>query len=216
MGSARDEDGRPRDGVASAPGEESHTGDDRNFDTPTPASSRLAESEPFADWPKDEVAAADERTTLLAFLDYQRAVLARKAVGLTPDQARMATCPPSDLTILGLVRHMADVERGWAQRSMAGMAGEPIYYGPAHPEGDEDGDLHPPPDATLAEALTTYWREIAVVDRIYAAASLDDIERRARGMYSLRWILAHLIEEYARHCGHADLIRQAIDGATGD
>lgn len=169
-----------------------------------------------ADWPKDEVAAADERTTLVAFLAYQRGVLARKAEGLIDEQARMATCPPSDLTMLGLVRHMADVERSWSQRSMLGTAAGPIYYGPAHPEGDRDGDFHPPPDATLADALATYWAEVDAADAIYAAASLDDIERSDRSMYSLRWILVHLVEEYARHCGHADLIRQAIDGTTGD
>lgn len=173
-------------------------------------------ADPFADRPKDEVAATDERTTLVGFLDYQRAVLVRKAAGLSDQQARMAACPPSDLSILGLVRHMSDVERGWAQRAMLGGAPAPIYYGPAHPDGDDDGDFHPPPDATLADALATYWAEVATADQIYAAASLDQIERGARATYSLRWILVHLIEEYARHCGQADLIRQAIDGATGD
>ena len=111
---------------------------------------------------------------------------------------------------------MSEVERGWAQRGVKGGTPAPIYYGPAHPDGDEDGDFHPPPDATLADALETYWAEIAVADGIYAAASLGDIERGKRASYSVRWILVHLIEEYARHCGQADLIRQAIDGATGD
>ena len=187
-----------------------------NPESPATSAARLAVAEPFADWPKDGVAAADERTTLLGFLNYQRAVLARKAAGLSDEQARTATCPPSDLTILGLVRHMADVERSWSQRSMMGAAIAPIYFGPAHPDGDEDGDFHAPPDATLADALAAYWTEIDAADGIYAAASLGDVEHRDRAMYSLRWILVHLIEEYARHCGHADLIRQAIDGATGD
>lgn len=182
----------------------------------TPHAERLAATDPFADWPKDGVAATDERTTLVGFLDYQRAVLARKAAGLDDQQARMAACPPSDLTILGMVRHMSDVERGWAQRAMMGGAPEPIYYGSAHPDGDSDGDFHPPPDATLAGALATYWTEVGLADRIYASASLDEIEHGVRATYSLRWILLHLIEEYARHCGQADLIRQAIDGATGD
>jgi hypothetical protein len=181
-----------------------------------PTASRLAQAEPFADWPKDEVGTADERATLFGFLDYQRAVLARKAFRLTDAQARMATCPPSDLTILGLVRHLTEVERGWSQKALMGTAVSPIYYGPAHPDGDDDGDFHPPADATLADALAAYWREIVLADSIYADAALDDIERDARGMYSVRWILVHLIEEYARHCGQADLIRQAIDGATGD
>ncbi len=173
-------------------------------------------AEPWTELPTDEAPAADERTTLTAFLEYQRVVLARKAEGLTDEQARIAACPPSDLTMLGLIRHMADVERNWSQQSFMGAAADPIYYGSAHPDGDEDGDFHPPPDATLAEALESYWAEIAEANRIYATASLDDIERRDRASFSLRWILVHLIEEYARHCGHADLIRQTIDGATGD
>lgn len=167
-------------------------------------------------WPKDEVAAADERTTLLAFLHHQRKFLARKAEGITEEQARLETCPPSDLTILGLIRHAGDVERGWAQRAMLGRDIGPIYYGPAHPDGDEDGDFHPPPDATLAEALGTLWTEAEAADHIYRTVALDEIERHDRGFYSVRWILIHLIEEYARHCGHADLIRQAIDGQTGE
>lgn len=167
-------------------------------------------------WPKDEVAADDEQTTLLAFLHHQRRFLARKAEGLTDEQAQKATCPPSDLTILGLIRHAAEVERGWAQRSLMGTDTEPIYTGAAHPDGDEDGDFHPPPGATLADALEAFWAEADVADRIYQAAALDEIERYDRAFYSVRWILIHLIEEYARHCGHADLIRQAIDGQTGE
>jgi hypothetical protein len=117
--------------------------------------------------------------------------------------------PPSELTILGLVRHLAEVERDWAQLSMMGLAADPIYGGQA-------ADLHPPADATLGDAVATYWAEIDAADRIYAGLPLDDIERSKHATYSLRWILVHLVEEYARHCGHADLIRQALDGATGD
>jgi hypothetical protein len=166
--------------------------------------------------PTDDVAAADERATLMTFLDYQRAILARKADGLTDQQARRTACPPSDMTILGLVRHMTDVDKGWSQRAVLGADVEPIYYGNAHPDGDADGDFHPPTNATLDDALTTYWDVIAESSRIFAAAALDDIEANTRATYSVRWILVHLVEEYARHCGHADLLRQAIDGATGD
>jgi hypothetical protein len=160
--------------------------------------------------------AASERVTLEAFLRYHRAVLARKAEGLTDEQARVAACPPSDMTLLGLVRHMADVERIWAQWLFAGGANEPIFYGDAHPGADPDGDFHPPEGATLDEAFDAYWAQIAAADEVYAAAELDEIERAGDRRRSLRWIYVHLIEEYARHCGHADLIRQAIDGATGD
>lgn len=167
-------------------------------------------------WPKDEAAAAAERTTLERFLFHQRRFLARKAEGLTDEQARLATCPPSDLTMLGLIRHAAEVERGWAQRSFAGAAAPRIYSLSAHPDGDRDGDFHPPAGATLADALDVFWAEADAADLIYGAAALDEIEHCDRAFYSLRWILVHLIEEYARHCGHADLIRQGIDGQTGE
>ncbi len=167
-------------------------------------------------WPKDELATAGEQEMLMGFLGHQRRFLARKAEGITDDQARLATCPPSDLTLLGLIRHLAEVERGWAQRTFAGGEAPPIYHGEAHPDGDEDGDFHPPADATLADALAVYWREIAAADQIYGAAEDLSQTEKEHGFYSLRWILVHLIEEYARHLGHADLIRQAIDGQTGE
>ena len=153
---------------------------------------------------------------LLAFLGHQRNFLIRKATGITEEQARMATCPPSDLTMLGLVRHLADVERGWSQRAFAGRQAPPQYFGDAHPDGDPDGDFHPPDGATLEEALASFTATADEADRVYTDSPLDMIEQHERGRYNLRWILVHLIEEYARHLGHADLIRQAIDGQTGE
>lgn len=164
----------------------------------------------------DALGLASERPMLEGFLAYFRAVLARKAEGLTDEQARRRPCPPSDLSMLGLVRHMADVERIWAEWLFAGRDDQPIYYGAAHPDGDADGDFHPPAGATLAEALAEYRSRIVIADGIYARAELDDVQVGGRQEKSLRWIYVHLVEEYARHCGHADLIRQAIDGATGD
>ena len=174
--------------------------------------------EPTTPLPVEKFApAADERTTVMSFLDHYRVVLARKIEGITEEEARRAACPPSDLSLLGLVRHMADVERNWARRSFLGEAYRPIFHAEAHPEGDIDGDFHPPADATIAEALDAYWAEIADADAIYAAAALEDLEARERDpQHSLRWILVHLVEEYARHCGHADLLRQAIDGVVDD
>ena len=161
---------------------------------------------------------ADERTTLQQFLDFYRVGLARKAEGLTDDEARRMPCPPSDMSMMGLIRHMADVERNWAKRRFAGGPWVPIFFGDAHPDGDPDGDFHPPPDATMTEAFDAYWAEIADADAIYAAGSLDDsfTSGDRDELLSLRWIYVHLIEEYARHCGHADLIREAIDGFTGE
>lgn len=84
--------------------------------------------------------------------------------------------------------------------------------------GGDDADFHPPPDSTLSGALAVYWAEIEIADRNIAAASLDDALRGDpdRGQHTLRRTIVHMVEEYARHCGHADLLRQAIDGRTGD
>ena len=167
----------------------------------------------------------DERSTLLAFLDHYRETLATKTVGVTDEEARRPL-PPSDLSLMGLVRHMAEVERNWFRRIVAGgdpasdaNAG-PIFYGDAHPDGDPDGDLHPGPDDTLADALSIWRREITAANTILDGRAPDDLAaieaRSAGGRPNLRWVLVHMIEEYARHCGHADLLREAIDGSTGD
>lgn len=167
----------------------------------------------------DDTPHADERTTLVGFLDFYRIVLLRKIEGVSEEQARLAACPPSDMSLLGLIRHMAEVERIWAKREFLGRPNEPIFYGDAHPDGDVDGDFHPSADATIAEAVEEYHRQIADADAIYGVASLDDLVQARhddRPRYSLRWIYVHLIEEYARHCGHADLLREAVDGVIGD
>lgn len=171
---------------------------------------------PTTPLPDDNNGTLGERAMLESFLRYFRAVLARKAEGITEDEARLAACQPSDLTLMGLIRHMAEVERIWAQWLFLDRPNEPLFYGDAHPTGDPDGDFHPPAEATLAEAFEAYWAQIAVADEIYAAAALDNTDHHRNQTHSLRWIYIHLIEEYARHCGHADLIRQAIDGQTDD
>jgi len=174
-------------------------------------------SEPTTPLPEWKASADDERTVLTEYLDYFRAVLSRKAEGITEEQARVAACPPSDLTLIGLIRHMAEVERTWFRRSLMDEDAPPIFYGAAHPDGDRDGDFHPPPDATMAAALEVYWAEIAVANRNIAAHSMDDLTRgNPQAGSTLRRTIVHMIEEYARHCGHADLLREAIDGATGD
>jgi uncharacterized damage-inducible protein DinB len=152
----------------------------------------------------------DERAVLLGYLAYHRAVLARKAEGLSDEQARLAACPPSTLTLLGLIRHMTDVERWWFRRV---LRDEDV---PALFEDEEEWRL--PADATVVDALTAYWDEISVIDVHLATATMDD--RNAGepdpGQHTLRRTIVHMIEEYARHCGHADLLREAIDGTTGD
>ena len=154
-------------------------------------------AEPTTPLPTDEAPVADERTTLLAFLDYQRAVLARKAESVTAEQARLAACPPSDLTLLGLIRHMADVERNWFRRSLVAEDAPPIFYGAAHPDGDDDGDFHPPSGATVADALASFWAEIEVANRNLAGASLDEVGTGEPDPgHTVRRTIVHMIEEY--------------------
>jgi uncharacterized damage-inducible protein DinB len=164
---------------------------------------------------------ADEAEMLVAFLDYYRASLLLKAEGLTDEQARTASVPPSDLNIMGLIRHMAEVERNWFQRWMIKADAPGIYCSDDDP--DEDHDMHPGPDDTLAAAITVFQREVDISQQITAAAKPETASEHVgesvnwAGFHpSLRWILIHMIEEYARHCGHADLIRERIDGVVGD
>jgi len=165
---------------------------------------------PATPLPASKAFGEDERSVLLGYLTYHRVVLARKVEGVTDEQARLAACPPSVLTLLGLIRHMTDVERWWFRRV---RVAEDI---PGLFENDEEWRV--PEDATVAGALEAYWDEIALIDRELETAGMDDRDRGgpAPGQHTLRRMTVHLIEEYARHCGHADLLREAIDGATGD
>jgi uncharacterized damage-inducible protein DinB len=159
--------------------------------------------------------ASSELETLHEFLDYLRASLLIKVGGLDDDQARLRACPPSTLNLLGLVRHMAEVERVWFQTCLDGRPDSPpLYWTPE----DRDRDLHPSPTDTLEEAVATWQREIATSRDVAAGVPADRLSAAPRrdGHPNLRWILTHMIEEYARHLGHADLLRQAVDGSVGD
>ncbi|MHC3468471.1 DinB family protein [Streptomyces sp. 7R007] len=156
--------------------------------------------------------AGQERAMLESWLDFHRATLALKCAGLDDGQVRLASAEPSRLTLLGLVQHLAEVERNWFQRVMGGLAVPPVY-------GEGDGYALDPARG-LDEALDVWRREIARGREAVAGRSLDDTGRIAEGFMagvavSLRWVLIHLIEEYARHNGHADILRERIDGVTG-
>ncbi|GAA2284793.1 hypothetical protein GCM10010145_56120 [Streptomyces ruber] len=159
---------------------------------------------------------ADERTMLEGWLDFHRQTLALKCAGLDDAQLRTASAAPSDLSLMGLVRHMAEVERSWFRRVLAAEDAGPIYYS----DEDPDGEFHPGEADTWEETHATWQAEIAVARGNAARFGLDDMSdgrhRRTGEAISLRWIYTHMIEEYARHNGHADLIRERIDGATGD
>jgi uncharacterized damage-inducible protein DinB len=161
---------------------------------------------------------ADERTMLTGFLDYHRATLRWKVEGLTKAQMAQTTAA-SELTLAGLVKHLALVEDSWFTERFAGLP-EPEPWAGVDWEADHDWELHSAVDDDPADLLALYdaacARSRAITD---AAASLDQHhvgEGWDRGPLTLRWILLHMIEETARHNGHADLLREAIDGATGE
>ncbi|WP_405852178.1 DinB family protein [Streptomyces sp. NBC_00090] len=163
----------------------------------------------------DPSTTSGEREALEQWLDFHRATLASKCEGLDDAQLRTPSAPPSDLNLLGLVRHMAEVERGWFRRVLAGEKAGWIYT----TEEDHDRDIHATDEDTYEEAYATWQAEIAHARALAAPHGLDDLgvgEHRTGRTFNLRWIYLHMIEEYARHNGHADLIRERIDGATGD
>jgi hypothetical protein len=125
---------------------------------------------------------------------------------------RARPLPTTNLSLLGLVRHLADVERSWFRRRLAGEDAPPIFYTQAQP----DLDIDPPPDADPDADFAAWRAEVAACDAAVAGRDLDDTFVSRTDTLSLRWLYGHMIEEYARHNGHADLIRQAIDGATGE
>ena len=154
----------------------------------------------------------DERRLLDAFLDFHRATLLWKCDGLTDEQLRARAVPTSGLTLLGIVRHMTDVERGWFFDHLPHEA-TPIYFTEDRPNDDFDALDSVP----VAEVFARYEAELARIRAEIAAVPLDHEYTDHRGRtFSLRWVYLHMIEEYARHNGHADLIREAIDGVTGE
>ncbi len=160
----------------------------------------------------DPPTAGDERTLLTAFLDYQRDTLAWKCSGLADEQLKLRAVDPSSLSLLGLLRHLTEVERIWFESTIAGEPVTPMYFTQDNRDGDfDDLDTHSP-----AEVYET-WRSACARSREITAAHELDFEGTRRGYaFSLRWVLIHMIEEYARHNGHADLLRERIDGATGE
>lgn len=159
-------------------------------------------------------ATGDERWMLLDVLRAQRATLEMKCSDLDAELCRRSV-EPSTLSLLGLVRHLADVERRWFRRVLAGLDAPLLFSSPADPDGDFDGAV---PDPAVVAAAWEAWRgEVAFADGFVADAPDLDIEGDDawRGRVSLRWVLIHMIEEYARHNGHADLLRERIDGTIG-
>ena len=152
-----------------------------------------------------------EREMLRDWLDWHRATLLRKCAGL--DAARLAerAVPPSNLSLLGLVRHMSDTERGWVRQFCRGEQVPDLYYRSDTP----DADFAEADPARAKEDYELYRAECLAVDAALEDARLDDTFTFREQAVSVRWMWQHLVEEYARHNGHADLLREAIDGSTG-
>jgi len=151
---------------------------------------------------------------LEAWLDFHRQTLLAKCAGLTADQLRQRAAPPSTLSLLGLVRHMAEVERGWFRRR---VNGEDIDF-QFSSEEDPDGEFDHVDAADTERDFAAYQAEIEAARLAAAGHGLDEtfyhVQREVD--MNVRWVYLHMIEEYARHNGHADLLRERIDGETGE
>lgn len=171
-----------------------------------------------ADPRADPPTRGDERATLLGFLHRQRHTLELKCSGLDAASLARRAVEPSTLSLLGLVRHMAEVECGWFRWLMAGQDAPPLFISDTDPDGDFDGAV--PDPAVVSQAWEAWRAEVAFADRFVAEAPDLDVAGKipdpSRGPVSLRWVLVHLVEEYARHNGHADLLRERIDGRLGE
>ncbi|MFI0896959.1 DinB family protein [Streptomyces sp. NPDC020983] len=155
-----------------------------------------------------ELAVVPERAMLEGWLDWQRDTLLAKCAGLDGEQLARVVAEPSSLSLLGLVRHMAEVERAWFRRRVAGEDVGDVF------EGDEG---FAGVEAARAERdFGRYREEVAAARAAVAGRGLDETFAASSGKrLSVRWVYVHMIQEYARHNGHADLLRERTDGRAG-
>ena len=149
-----------------------------------------------------------ERATLQVFLDWQRATLLFKCAGLTGEQLAERTVPPSGISLLGLIRHMTRVERIWFRQRFADEAVEDVY--------GRDLEFQETDPTRAAADYARFTEEIKLADGAAANSPLEATFTMQGETLNLRFVYLHMIEEYARHNGHADLLRERIDGATGE
>jgi uncharacterized damage-inducible protein DinB len=156
-----------------------------------------------------------ERATLAEYLRAYRLTLEMKCADLNAEQLARQSVPPSTMSLLGLIRHMADVERNWFRRVMAGQDAPALYWSDDVPDADWAGAVADP--AVVAEAWQLWRDEVGFAERFVADA--DDLGIRGTmrdgSSVALREVIVHMIEEYARHAGHADLLRERVDGRVG-
>jgi Protein of unknown function (DUF664) len=153
-----------------------------------------------------------ERDTLVGFLDWQRSTLLWKCAEVAPEDLVRRAVPTSNLSLIGIVRHMTLVEWSWFEERFSGLAVPP----PISMDVDRDADFNELDPARSDEDLARFDTQCDISRGIIAGGELDQLAVSSRSPLSLRWILVHMIEEYARHNGHADLLREAIDGAVGE
>ncbi|MFI1677674.1 DUF664 domain-containing protein [Streptomyces sp. NPDC020607] len=160
------------------------------------------------------VTTGDERTMLISFVRSQRETLEIKCRGLVAELGERSV-EPSALSLLGLLRHLTDVERRWFRMALAGLDVSPLYATPENADEDFDGAVAEP--GAVAAAWEAWRAEVEFAEKFVAEAPDLDVEGQSPlfGTVSLRWVLLHLVQEYARHNGHADLLRERIDGAVG-
>lgn len=183
-------------------------------DEVAPEERRFGWSNMFLDPDEDPRSQEDfhgERETLVGYLAFQRQTLELKCSGLDPEQLACRSVPPSNLSLLGLIRHMAGVEQAWLRLRMAGEEGARHYCS----DGDDDGDFNGavPASEVVVDAFDRWRAEMAFADDFIAQA--PDLEVVGKEGHVLRDVLVHMIEEYARHLGHADFLRERIDGRIG-
>ncbi|MGH3454504.1 MAG: DinB family protein [Nocardioidaceae bacterium] len=164
------------------------------------------------DDPRSEGGFTDERSLLIGYLRDYRLTLRMKCDGLDAEQMARRSVPPSTMSLLGLVRHLAKVEHSWFRRVMEGTEVPRIYWS----EADRDLDFNEAvADPEVVEDAWATWRaEVANAER-FVDETADLGRMDPKGEIALREVLLHMIEEYARHCGHADLLRERIDGRVG-
>jgi uncharacterized damage-inducible protein DinB len=172
-------------------------------------------TEPGTDPREGGTSLGDERATLVEFLRCQRLTLQVKCQGLDAAQLARRAVDPSTMSLLGLVRHLAEVERSWFRRRFAGQDVPKRYQSEADPDGDFNGAVA---DQTVVDEAWAAWREeVAFAEQLVRDTDLGFVGTDGGGgPISLRELLVHMVEEYARHNGHADLLRERIDGRIGE
>lgn len=161
--------------------------------------------------PPDGPLVGGDRPILEAFLAEQRCVLLKRCAGLTADQLAERAVPPSNLALLGLIRHLAKVERTWFRLRADGQDVGPLYDLAL----GKDHDFNDLVSANAEADYARYIEECRLADEAAAHLAFDDTFMHNDEMYSLRLVYVHMVAEYARHNGHADLLRERIDGTTG-